>query len=126
MASKYKMGTTSGNKVTLDTLVPRDPQPALAHYAEYIRLGDGTTRGAGWIQAEWRWEFISLTEIAALKAYCTGITASVYITTLDNEGDWTGYSATMVWPQISEPLHGDYIQDFVIEFVELVASGGTT
>lgn len=126
MASNYRIGTTSGNKVTLDTLVPRDPQPAFAHYASYSMLGDGTARGVGWLQAEWRWAFISLTEIAALKTYCAGTSAVVYITTPDNEGDWTGYSATIIWPQITEPLHGDYVQDFVIQFVELVAAGGTT
>jgi len=126
MASKYKIGTTSGNKVTIDTLVPRDPQPSLAHYAEYVMLGDGTARGTGWLEAEWRWKNISWTEIAALKAYCAGVSATVYITTPDNEGDWTGYSATMIWPQISEPDRGDYAEDFAVRFVKLVAAGGTT
>lgn len=126
MASLYKIGTTSGNKVALSTLTQHDPQPALAYYAEYIKLGDGTRRGAGWIMAEWRWKYISWDEIAALKTYCTGISAAVYITTPDNEGDWTDYSARMHWPQITEPLHGAYAEDFVIEFTELVAAGGTT
>jgi len=126
MASIYKIGTTSGNKVALDTLVPRDPQPAMAHYADYVQLGDGTRRGVGYLQAEWRWQFITWDEVDALKAYCSGVSAAVYITTPDNTGDWTGYSATMHWPQIPEPLHGSYAEDFVIEFTELVPAGGTT
>jgi len=126
MASSYRIGTTVGNKVTLDTLVPRDPQPAPAHYASYSMLGDGTARGVGWLQCEWRWFAISRDEVTALRSYCAGTSAAVYITTIDIDGDFTGYSATMIWPQIPEPEVGEFFSDFVIQFVELVAAGGTT
>ncbi len=126
MASTYRIGTATNNKVTLDTLVGRDPQPAAAHYASYSMLGDGTARGVGWLQCEWRWFAISRDEITALRTYCTGTSAAVYITTIDTDGVFTGYSATMIWPQIPEPHMGEFFNDFVVRFIELVAAGGTT
>jgi hypothetical protein len=126
MASIYKIGTTTGNKVTLDTLVTHDPQPAFAHYADYAQLGDGTRRGIGYLMAEWRWAFITRSDAIALRTYCADVSGAVYITTPDTDGVFTGYGATMHWPQIPEPLHGDYFEDFVIEFTEMVEAGGTT
>lgn len=126
MASKYRIGTTTGNKVTLDTLVGLEPQPAFAHYADYVALGDGTIRGVGWLEAEWRWKLIHRDDVAALRAYCAGVTGDVYITTVDTDGVFTGYSAVMVWPQQPEPLHGDYLDDFAVRFIQMVEAGGTT
>lgn len=126
MASSYRIGTTAGNKVTLDTLAALDPQPAFAHYADYVSLGDGTLRGVGWLQAEWRWKQIHKDDVAALRAYCAGLTANVYITTPDTDGVFTGYSAVMLWPGVPEPLYGDYFDDFAVQFVQLVEAGGTT
>jgi len=126
MSSQYRIGTTTGNKVTLDTLTNNDPQPAFAHYADYVPLGDGTIRGVGWLEAEWRWRQIHRNDVAALRTYCSGVTANVYITTPDTDGVMTGYAAVMVWPQIPEPLHGDYFEDFPVRFIQMVEAGGTT
>lgn len=123
--SSYRIGTAANNKTEIDLLgIINDPQPALAHYAEYVRLGDGTTRGAGWLQCEWRWKYITYTEIAFLRAYCAGVSAAVHIVTPNTDGTFAAYSATMNWPQIPEPLHGSYLDDFVIEFTEMILTGG--
>jgi len=126
MASSYQIGTTEGGMATLDTLYLRDPQPAPAHYSEYIELLDGTVRGVGWLQAEWRWSVLSTTDIASLRAFCTGSSAAVYIVTPDADGAFVSYTAIMSMPQIPEVHHGDYFEDFAIAFTKLVEIPGTT
>ncbi len=126
MASSYKIGAAVETIATLDTLSLRDPQPAPAFYAEYVELGNGMTLGVGWLEAEWHWDFISTTDIAALRIYCTGVSDDVYITTPNNDGSFTTYAAVMIWPQAPEVRHGDYFTDFGIRFVQLVEVPGTT
>lgn len=121
MTTDYRIGLTAGTMTTLATLGVTDPDPLPAHYAETIVLGDGTQRGAGWLQAEWRWQRLYLSELLALQAYCPGESASVYIKTLKRGGGFQAYTATMVWPQIEPAYRGDCYDDFVIEFRELVA-----
>jgi hypothetical protein len=125
MTSEYYIGEDSETMVALDTLVERDPQPAPAHYAQYIELGDGSTRGVGWLETEWRWKLIHIDEISALRAYCAAVTAEVAIVTPDVDGIFTTFDALAIWPQAPETLHGDWFQDFAVRFVQLVEVAGT-
>ena len=125
MASSYYIGASAGDLTELDDLSLRDPQPAPVFYAEYVECGDGTTRGIGWLETEWRWSVISTTDIDALRDFCTGVSGTIYIITPDIDGVFKAYSAVMVWPQSPEALHGDYFQDFAIRFVQLVEIPGS-
>ncbi len=120
MASSYKIGADSGSLVTLDTVINHDPQPSPVHYAKYAGLGDGNTRGIGWLEAEWRWAFIDTSEVAALRAYCTNISGAICIKTVDIDGTFKVYDAIVIWPQMPDTLQDFYFRDFVLRFVELV------
>lgn len=123
MTTDYKIGLTVGGLSTLSTLGVTDPDPLPSHYAESVTLGDGTQRGAGWLQAEWRWSRLYLDELRALQVYCPGSSASVVVKTLNRGGGFQVYNATMVWPQWEPAYQSDCYDDFVIQFRELVAVG---
>ena len=116
----YRIGTTSGNMVSLESLGIPLPKAAIVDYAEYITLGDGTNRGTGWLCCEWRWAHLTLTQLAALRAYCTGESAAVYIQTLTETGTYAVYTATMVWP-VRKPPKVDFVMDFAVEFRAMTA-----
>lgn len=125
MTSAYEIDTTS-ETVPLDELSIHDPQPAPAQYAEYVSLGNGNSHGVGYKIAEWRWDFLSIAEIAILRGYCTDVADDVYITTPDVDGTFMDFTATMIWPQSPEPDRGDFFKDFAIQFIKLVEVPGTT
>lgn len=119
----YQIGTTANNLVSLESLGVTEaaPKATVPEYERYDTLGNGTQRGRGWLVCEWRFPYISLTAIAALRAtYCTGKSADVYIRTLGEAGTYSVYSATMHWPQ-KLPPKVDFIADFVIRFTNMAA-----
>lgn len=121
MTTDYKIGTSLGGMSTLASLSITDPQALPVHYAEQVILGDGTARGLGWKQCEWRWARLYLAEVNVLQAYCPSSSASpIYIKTLNRGGGFQAYSATMIWPQVEPAGQSDCYFDFVIRFTELV------
>jgi hypothetical protein len=82
-------------------------------------LGDGTVRGVGCLQTSWRFNFITLTQLATLRAYCSGSSAQVYIQTLARDGVYKIYSALMVWTETEQPK-ADMLVDFVVKFRNMV------
>jgi len=117
----YQIGTTAVNLVSLESLGVPIPKASPAKYSKYLDLGDGTVRGAGWLTAEWRFAYLSHAQRAALKAYCSGSSAAVYVQTLAEDGTYLKYSAVMVWPQGINGMRADMLVDFVIGFRTMVA-----
>lgn len=109
--------------VNVETLGVPAPRTRFIAYSTPITLGDGSTRGAGWRQVEWRWGYISRAGRVALRAYCAGASAAVYIKTQTNEDTTTDtygiYSAQMLWPQSEDKSAGRRL-DFALQFRALV------
>lgn len=122
MANDYKIGTTVGNMLALSSLGIDDPDPIPVQYSDYVDLGNGKTKGVGWYRCEWRFAYIEINEVRALRAYCPepSTSSNVYIKTVKTTGGFGVYSAIMVWP-LTEPAYiGDTYSDFVVEFRYLV------
>jgi hypothetical protein len=122
----YMIGTTALNMVNLETLFAANRGTFTAHadpvdYAKIVQLGDGSQRGLGWLQTQWHFDYLSLTHYALLKAYCSGLSASVYIKTRKNDGTFGVYTARMLWPE-QEPERGSsaIVLDINIKFIQLV------
>jgi hypothetical protein len=81
-------------------------------------LANGLERSVGRPRALWLWKNIAATARTALKTYCTGKSARVYICTLNDPslGTYAAYQAAMIWPD------GDnsYVAEFTIELRDLV------
>jgi hypothetical protein len=120
MAS-FRIGTTASNLVTLDSLgLPPVSMAAFRDYTDPIELASGHIRGGGWSAVEWRFNYLDFTQIAALRAYCTGASADVYIETLNNAGVWDIYTAVMRWPEEENTPMVDIKTDFVITFAKVI------
>ena len=104
------------------TNAPAAPRSQFTESSVYVPLGDGTTRGAGWPTAKWRWGYLTQAQRDDLRAYCTGASNSLYICTRENDtsDQYNYYTCTMIWPLEEEKDHGKRL-DFVVEFQNLSA-----
>lgn len=98
-------------------------QPPLGTFRPYslpLKLGDGTLRGGGWKTCEWRWGFVSQAMRDALRAYCPGASASLWLRTrqLENADAFAYYSGVMLWPE-EEQRDTTRRLDFVLRFQAL-------
>lgn len=123
MTTDYRIGLSIGTLATLSGLSVTDPDPLPVHYAKREELGDGTIRGVGYLMAEWRWARLYTSELNVLRTYCPGESASVYIKTLNRNGGWQGFSATMIMPEVEPAYRADVYDDFVVIFTELIEVG---
>jgi len=84
-------------------------------------LADGYVRYTGNPIATWTWDFIRPASRNALRVYCTGPSATVYIQTIDNEEVFKIYKAILRWPeerpQVGFPRRNKF--EFVVEFLIL-------
>jgi hypothetical protein len=109
----YAIGTLAGGTAGLtnvETLLasPKGTFPPQGSYSPgtELRLGSLGTRWVGTPQAVWRWGFLSRTQRDALRAFCSGASAEVYITTRVNdlagetgsETEYRTYRALLLWP----------------------------
>ena len=122
--AEFEIGTTVGNMTNLEALVPPLPLPrsSYAPTAVVKRTGGGGKRGFGFPAAIWSFPLMSLDERNALKAYCPGASAAVYIRTKLDDDTYGDFTATMNWPDddTSERWYG-VRRNIMIEFVSLVA-----
>lgn len=95
-----KIGTTQAGLATLKSLGIPEPMPEYRPYSELLDLGNGERRGVGYPTVLWRWSILSQTQRDALRTYCTGVSATVYIETRtnDNSNEFRQYETIMLWP----------------------------
>lgn len=119
-ASSYKIGsgTTTGNFFLLST-VAIEPESQFKEGATSVKLADGSTRWLGYPVATWHYGYLTQAQWDALKAYCTEASASVYIATMDNNGDYIVYSAIMNMPD-EYTIRATRYMDVTIQFSHLV------
>jgi hypothetical protein len=118
----YGLGATSAGIVSLETIgVPWPSKAAPARYAKYVKLGDRQTRGMGELTTTWR--FVDLDEIGitALRTYCSGSSAAVYMRTLAEDMTYKVYAAIMTWDQSVPQVKAGMHVDVAIEFSAMVA-----
>lgn len=131
MAIEYKIGSSLGGMVALDSLTGfvtgEEPNATPVYYAEYIDLGNGNARGAGWLQCEWRFFQLSTKQVNALSVYCAdpATNASIFIKTLKRGGGTSVYSGVVIWPQIEPAEDGGCYRDFVLRFRNLTEEAAT-
>jgi len=125
MTQHYSIGLTSGGMTDVVNLSSDAVNPIgdFRRWAEVIDLGDGLARGMGRPIATWYWCWIPPLLRQALKAYCSGKSARVYIRTEDDPtGLHTVYQAAMIWPD-NEALYDQ--SEFRIVFRDLVTQNTT-
>jgi len=107
----YRIGLTSGSMVLLENIVTSGsstpvsyPKSTFQPYSDEQPLVSGLVRGVGYPVATWIWSVMTQQERDAMRQYCPGKSASVYIKTktMDSADSYHTYSAIMVWPTQDE------------------------
>lgn len=119
---EYAIGTTVENLQNLEDdlgIMPPHPAPFQEWAAEY-EAGDGRVHGDGWPSATWHFDYLTAAHIAALRTYCTGKSANVYIRTLKPDHTSYGtYSAIMRWPSKLGYRMGRGTSDVELQFTHI-------
>lgn len=102
--SEYKIGATLVGMVNVETLVSNmdPPHSYPEQFSVVFDRGDGGQAGHGFPETVWKWDVLTGAEVAALRAYCSGVqSAAVYIRTRkpDNPDTFDDYAAVMLWPR---------------------------
>lgn len=116
----YEIGTTAGNMVNVETLANGTmpaPKATWRPYTELRTLGNLDVRGVGYPVVTWTWGILTRAQRDALRTYCTGASAAVYIKTqgIDNSDAYLTVTAFMVWPE-EEQRDATRRKEFSIEF----------
>ncbi len=108
--------------VTLASLGIPEPKHFYKYSGERRDTIDGGVKALGAPQAVWHWDFCRQAWRDALKVYCPGSYAIVYIETRvhDNSDSYDVFTARMIWPE-EEEKDAFRRMDFDIEFRHLVA-----
>ena len=124
--SEFKIGTTLGGMTALEDLAtPMDlPQWEYFPYSKLVLLGDGSTRGLGLPKILWVFPILEVAQISQLRTFCSDASASVYIRSKKQDGNYASFLATMIWPVSKDGQHKPYFPDhragLVLEFRNLV------
>ncbi len=114
-----KIGTTLLNMVTLESLGITEPETSFNPFSAEIVLGDGTTRGMGWGEGDWHWNFLTASQKATLKTYLTGQSSAIYICTRKNDGTFANFAAVAVWTH-ADNLRSSRTLDFTIRLQRMI------
>jgi hypothetical protein len=124
--TNFEIGTSMAAMVNVESLASAKmppPRAPFSPYSGYITLADGSERGIGFPKCEWNFGVLTQAQRDALRTYCAGASAGVYIRTKINENDaFKYYQAIMVWPR-EYAENRDFLGtrvDFVIQFRMLV------
>lgn len=119
---EYAIGTDPEDLENLeDDLGIPPPHPApFKEWAVTYDAGDGRSHGDGWPSCTWTWSILMAAHLAALRAYCSGKSASLYIKTLKPDLVTYGtYSAILHWPEETGYVPGRAVRDFSLRFTHL-------
>ena len=123
----FEIGTTYAGRVNVETLTTT---PNFAPASSFYAYGESNQTGArsyairGASYALWRWSgFMPIDLYNALRVICSGGSVSVVIRTLQADyATYAYYSATMIWPNLTEYeyLNGMY-RGLVFKFDNLTS-----
>lgn len=99
----YKLGTTYAGLTNVETITDgKAPTSVLSEWSVVSDKGDGLAGGHGFPTARWTFGGLEQTGIDALRAYCPGKSANIWINTRTPAGTFQVYQAVMLWPD--EPM----------------------
>ena len=126
---EYKIGAVSGSMMLLSALVVSGstvavspPKSTYMPYSSEQQLVSGLVRGVGYPVATWIWGVVTREERDALRSFCPGKSANVYIRTktMDSADLYADFSAVMVWDTENEQRDTQRRLEFRITFQTLV------
>jgi hypothetical protein len=119
-----------GALATLASLGVSNPHPIWQPAVSRIKLGDNSGRLLGAPTVQWQWGFVKQDPRDALRVFCPGASAQVYIVTPTTEtvagvpNASARYLAQMWWPSpdiAEDPNTGRRLQ-FMILFKQLISA----
>ena len=103
--------------------IPVEVDDSYFPQSTYTDNGDGSRTAQGWIKVIWRFKITHAWQREALRAYCPGLSADVYLRTHTNEYnvcieeyDWISLRGQMCWPIADEAKDGRFVSDLEFEF----------
>ncbi len=117
----FGLGTAADNIKSFAELGLTEPSDAPPpDYPKYIILANGAPFGQGSREQELRSSYITLSELAVYRTYCSGSSAMVYLRTLKENGNFAVYTAQMEMtvPRGNQTMN--ILEDFVIKFTKMV------
>lgn len=120
-ATTYAGGYSGVNLRNVEDLGVLPPKPQFRIWSKSIPLGSGLVRGAGRPNTAWQWGYLELAQRQALRAYCSGKSANVFVRTqtLDNNDAYRYYSGVVSWPD-DERREASRRLEFTLQFNYLV------
>ena len=97
--TNYEIGTTYAGMVDIRTAEIIEPESDFFEYVEASALGNGHVRGMGLPYAEWHFTYLTADQYDALRSYCTGLSAEIFIATPDSSNTLKRYSGILKLPQ---------------------------
>ncbi len=125
----YQIGVVSGSMMKLGELVISGssipvpaPKSTFTPYADEQALVSGLVRGVGYPTATWTWGVLTRQERDALRAFCPGKSARIYIRTktMDSADSYHTYQAVMVWATQEEERDTQRRLEFKVDFKSMV------
>lgn len=99
------------------------PVPRAYHQntTERITAASGRVYARGYPSCRWVFSILTSEQVGQLRAFCSGESAEVYITTLANDDQYHTYKAVMIWPEETDrqPAVRDRLE-FELMFSHLV------
>lgn len=116
---EFSIGATEAEMVTLQAIGLPAPYYEYAAATGSITLGDGSEQAVGAPATSWHWGFLTANQRSALKSYCPGRSAEVFIRTKIDDETYADFQAILVWPN-SENRQASRVVDFTIDFRNMV------
>jgi len=90
-------------------------------FSRYEKLSNGHTTGLGYPVVTWTFRALSADQREALRDFCPGLSADVYIRTPTNETvagvrQWKDYLCIMHWVERSEIVDFAYVEQVELRF----------
>lgn len=123
--SGFMIGSTLEGLTNIEELETplKVPKAPFKPYARVLTAASGRTIGRGFPSCQWSFSLLSAEQRTALRAFCAGASAEVFIRTMTNEADaYATFSAVMVWEESEvrdASLRHDRLE-FTVSFTKLV------
>jgi hypothetical protein len=97
----FSIGAAYATLKNLGDLGVPAPKASWKPFAALADLSDKMVRGLGAPVVTWEWGYLTQAQRDALRAYCTGASAAIWIRTqtMDSAGAYAYYSGVMIWPE---------------------------
>lgn len=95
----YEIGSTLVGVTDMVNAGIIDPQAEYNEGTDTVVLGNGQQRRFGLPFATWVFGYLTQAQYDALRAFCTGASAAVFIATINNDNDFKRYAGIIQMPE---------------------------